>query len=547
MKKGLAFLLSLLVFAVMPAFPWGAVEFWSPTHQAILVQAYTFLSNDPAFQGSGFLPLASILEHEGVKVASDMVMDFQGYGNGPDAENATPYSWHYYNPLTGKGLAPGAVRMFYKELIDPNQKNNRAKPAAWSAHFLADMSVPYHIVGMLKNEAIAYMRNNIRILPENIAGPLFLYDSVSSGIQPVDGWGKNHDFWYATVNFVNNHASETVDWYDPWYANGSGVWQSHRVGTSSHVQWEKAAHSKYLNCGYTGIVPSETGWYNPSWKNAAPNSNFNMNIVEAQAAAAALFTHEVALFTRNNMAHIHKNPETGIFHAMRNVATLWRSTFTALRPAMFFHEKISNDANEYGLECRIANRAGAPANNVQVKLYVFYNQAVVHTDQLPGGTIPMGGTGSVRFRVKVQPGTEFGIVMAVVAQYDIPDLQYAVSNATFRSKPAERTTDDPVTGHDPFAGILGAWEFGRNKKDRIGTVILTKRPGKYGAYYIDGYAHANESYWKFYTGNSIVFLHENGSPTTYFKRLSGNYWEGRFLPPEDWPRIKNAIVHYLRR
>jgi hypothetical protein len=100
---------------------------------------------------------------------------------------------------------------------------------------------------------------------------------------------------------------------------------------------------------------------------------------------------------------------------------------------------------------------------------------------------------------------------------------------------------------DPWASVLGPWDFGRNKTEHIGTVILTNRPGEHGAYCIDGYKNLNESYWKLNGEDSIVFLHKNGKPTTYFLRVSKNYWEGRFLPPENWHKMKDPVVHYLQR
>ena len=154
LKKILFFILILFPLFASHAFSWGGVFYWSPTHQVILTEAYNFLSQDPAFQGSGFLSLNSILLNEGVSVGVEPGLDPYAIGPGPDANGASPYQWHYYNPLTGKGRAPSAVQMYYKQLIDLNNKNDKGQAAAWSAHFLADMNVPYHIVGMYGNVAM---------------------------------------------------------------------------------------------------------------------------------------------------------------------------------------------------------------------------------------------------------------------------------------------------------------------------------------------------------------------------------------------------------
>ena len=91
---------------------------------------------------------------------------------------------------------------------------------------------------------------------------------------------------------------------------------------------------------------------------------------------------------------------------------------------------------------------------------------------------------------------------------------------------------------DPIDALLGNWVFGRNKTDFIGVVSLTKEKGKFG-YVIRGYYHPNESFWKF-DGKQIVFIHRDGSPTTYFDRRTVDYWEGQFLPDA-------SIIHYLQR
>lgn len=95
--------------------------------------------------------------------------------------------------------------------------------------------------------------------------------------------------------------------------------------------------------------------------------------------------------------------------------------------------------------------------------------------------------------------------------------------------------------------VLGSWEFGRNESDRIGTIILTKTPGKYGAFEIGGYHHVNESYWNFEGQNTIIFKHTNGQITTRFRRVDPKLWKGQFVPPKDWPPMKKPAIHYLKR
>ncbi|MCK5231167.1 MAG: hypothetical protein KAR13_12920 [Desulfobulbaceae bacterium] len=437
---------------------------------------------------------------------------------------------------------------YIKLLMQPGGVD-RAKGAAWAAHFLADMSVPYHVVGMTRDDAYDFHANQKKYLDPKITGPLYLYDNNAKGLLPPRGWGGNGNFWDATVNYSYNHSGGMADWYDPWYSNGYGLRESNESALSSHVLWESRANKIFEKHPHfhPGIFPNGDGRYNPAWKNAIPSYELTDEI-RTQAKQSALFTHAVALYTRQKISQIHRNPGLGIDHAIRNVATLWRSTFTGLRPTLGYYENVSDDPNEYIMECCIRNAADAGVSNVNVMLLMYHNTKLVYTQKLTGGNIAGGGNCVVQFKVRVAPDTKYGIVMAVAGQYDIPDLQYATADGTFRSNPV-RTIDPPVTvrpPQDPFENILGAWEFGRNKNNRIGTVILTRKIGEHG-YIIDGYSHHNESYWRFNGKNSITFIHKNGNPTTYFQRRGPKYWEGRFRPPKDWPKMENAVVHYLKR
>jgi len=457
LRKVLFFIMVLFLVPVSRAFPWGAVTYLSPTHQMILTEAYNQLKKDPAFQESGFLPLQNILAQEGVNAVPDPKLDPYTWGHGPDAAGASSYQYHYYNPITKQGMADFAVNMYYKQLIDPMNSKDKSKAAAWSAHFLADMSVPYHIVGMTSTDALACKNNKTGKLSEEITGPLSLYDNNAAGLQPPVGWGGKNNFSNAIVNFVDDHSGGDVDWFDPWYSNGSGLLRnSHEVGTSSHVLWEKAAHKKYSNYPFTGKIPYETEWYNPAWKNAAPNFNFNTSVTAAQADQSAFFTRAVALYTRRQILSIHLNPQLGAYHAIRNVATLWRASITGLRPSIHY---AYNDQDEYPtLECSVRNAADAIANNVRVKLFIQHKTRLIHEQIMNLGSIFPGGTGSVKKRLLIEPNTEYLVAIAVVAQYDIPDLQFAAVSSILNTK-LVKITPAPVRP-EPFNPdkIRKSWE-----------------------------------------------------------------------------------------
>ena len=61
-------------------------------------------------------------------------------GPGPDAEGATFYSEHYYNPRTREGSAPGSVGRWFERLATQQQS---AKAAAWGVTFSPIYRFPF--------------------------------------------------------------------------------------------------------------------------------------------------------------------------------------------------------------------------------------------------------------------------------------------------------------------------------------------------------------------------------------------------------------------
>ncbi|HMA67196.1 MAG TPA: hypothetical protein VKO20_05200, partial [Desulfosalsimonadaceae bacterium] len=134
--------------------PWESVNWTCPvtTHQFILSKAHLRLQNDPAYYGSGFPNFNAILAYEGVKFnGAYQSLQWGMSGPGPDSEGRTNYSDHYYNPEIGEGGAPAKITENYESLVEGllhGDANKSAKAASWGAHFLADMHVPYHVVGI---------------------------------------------------------------------------------------------------------------------------------------------------------------------------------------------------------------------------------------------------------------------------------------------------------------------------------------------------------------------------------------------------------------
>ena len=88
----------------------------------------------------------------------------------------------------------------------------------------------------------------------------------------------------------------------------------------------------------------------------------------------------------------------------------------------------------------------------------------------------------------------------------------------------------------------GKWAFGRKGSVKLCDVVLTTRAGRYGS--VLKACNANESFWKL-EGSTLVFLGSDGTPTTRFKRIAANHWQGPYLGTPSIPA--DGIVHYLKR
>jgi hypothetical protein len=246
---------------------WGAVEnktMWSSsamTHQEILKTAYEQLKGNKAIadQLGRFPEIDDILKNEGVLLpgtGSVLLWGPQGIG-GPDAETSgSKASEHYFNPnlkvnkngptgsasdipstIEGTGGAPTAVGKYFLNLLDqmylPEKvdKSKQSQGAAWASHFLADIHMPYHTIGV-PADWISDTDSDI-LSAEQSGGMVFWnplkieyeYDQpvLNSIPKPTFRWGGKDDFSSAMADFRQYQALENAkqrDWFDPWYMNG---------------------------------------------------------------------------------------------------------------------------------------------------------------------------------------------------------------------------------------------------------------------------------------------------------------------------------------
>lgn len=432
------FCLAMFTAAMLPAaaHAWGSLA-PAQTHQYILQQAYKKLSADPAFDPKAFPALEEILGHEGV-VWARYKWTGEGYiglgadynvlsGPGPDSRGASRFSEHYYNPKFGKGGAPDSVSRYYRYLAEGMLTSKRealAKSAAWGAHFLADMFCPYHVIGTDRASIQAiYDGQNAKH-----KGEIYLQDEVKGSVKLA---------YLTPVKFLSNNFNTEVtryltksgeDWFDPWYYNGNT--ELAMSETSSHIAWE------------TTIAHSATGLagYDPAWKNAP--KTFDQPWA-SQAGQAGRLTVAAATETSSRIAAYFDNPDPAIGNAIQAVATVWRASFSAIRPSL----ETAREGEFLVVRAAVSNRGSAELRGVEARLtsdgcQIDPQQA---TRKIP--SIAAGQAASPQpWRIR-GAGETCRLKLEVIGDYGAPDLQYAMatSSAGTDAAPADTAALDALS------------------------------------------------------------------------------------------------------
>jgi len=338
-------LLTLIFLLAFPSegVPWGAIKEYAETHQYILREAMSLAASDSAFVQK--FPSAEELVNNDYVIVTVLGKS----GPGPDVDGASPYSWHYFNPVTGEGLAPRKVSDFFSGMMHKRVRGeSQAREAAWAAHFLADMFVPYHVVGMPEEAAWQVFMAGTPV-GERETGPAELYSRQSPA--PA-GWGGGGDFSSALELLFKEYPpanEEGVDWFDPWYFNGWGGTSAPGIATGSHGFWEYQAWEWFRFCHIAQKSLPPQG-YDPLWKNR--KSEMGTVFWRAQAAAAAEYAAACAARTRQNIPAILAGPDQGILNAVRAVYTLYRASMTSLR-ASWRQEDLTGGG--YRVFCTVRN------------------------------------------------------------------------------------------------------------------------------------------------------------------------------------------------
>lgn len=296
------------------------------SHQGICRAAFDLLRRHPAFTNEiAFPALQSILEQSWV--------DMDKNGPGPDNYHNVPYSQHVYNPRITAGNAPKTIAEFYRRLreeLEDGPSNDLENPpapgrnAAFLAHFIQDLSVPYHVLGMPESHIPQNARTliDVQIRDSRYTGP---------GIP-----GPSYALLFSRYDEDHGEFPQNADWFDPWYYDG--IPSAYTVN-SSHFTYEKDV---------LGIpLPAPPSGYSEEWK---------------QSETIEEFAKQVALRTRNyvdSRSDVFDPRSTSTVQllgfAARDTYTLWRASFCALRIRSIELEKVPNQEFTFRLKIGILN------------------------------------------------------------------------------------------------------------------------------------------------------------------------------------------------
>jgi len=466
-----------------PALPWGSL-YPGETHQYIISTAYNRLKADPAFATHLFPTFSVIKGHEGVQWTATGL-----FGVGPDGAGMSRYSEHYYNPVTGEGGGPTSSAHYFAYLVRgnlaPKSTNSEAngKAAAWSAHYLADMFVPYHVTGASRQIAERIWKEQSEKHPGviNLGFAVTGSSTLSYAAPFKEG---NINFNTELSRFVTLTDPGEADWFDPWYYNGNT--DTGMIKTSSHVAWEafpnyslkRGVWEGLTNPGITGVAPAiivgavgesfveyhrrvgqGLSGYNSTWKNAAPSVT-NPNPWDGQAAQVRELAVLSATETRGQLENYFADPTPALAKAIQAVYSMWRGSFSALRPTIEFQP---DGPNVYKVIGKISNYANTRASSLNARL-TTRDCTLSGQGEKPLGTVEARTTvTSLPWRVETTDKL-CHLKLEVAASFPIPDLQYAVEERLFfpqqttqpvKPKPAvppPQSARPPAGGPGPVKG-----------------------------------------------------------------------------------------------
>jgi len=370
MKCGLASAACVLaLLSCGSAHAWGSLKTTgSNTHGCLDRSAYAVLAQRPGFNAEVFPKLDALLDHEGVSWTGLWGLQ----GNGPDADGATFFSQHYFNPYLKPGQqdrAPEAAKTWFVKLA---QRQDTAKAAAWSAHFIADMTVPFHVNGMFGAGLRRAFEGHTMPLPIVIKG------TVTGNYGPEDDWAREADRYLAA-----SKGAPYLDWFDPWYWDGPKDGFASYVD-SSHLMWEFKIRSCPTTARYDELWPGNP---KPGWE----------HVSNAMGDVVAEFIRRVTKRTRDNQSDYVSSPDHALAAGVNVILTLWRASFSGLRVSLTEDPDPAptrpGDLAGIVVRGRLQNLSGETPEGVEMKLAIRQGSSCKRKEPelVKIGTVAPGG------------------------------------------------------------------------------------------------------------------------------------------------------------
>ena len=311
-KRALAAVLCLVLLCFIPgprhAFSWpaNALVQLEQSHESLCEAAYDALQKQPAMRPDPTYPAPVFPPRDAiVKQVGD-----------PDRDTSVPYSNHVFNPKfsndpRARGNADKAVQSQHKELSDLMLESygqafkpaEAAKAAAWLAHFVQDLTSPYHVLGMPGSHVLSMTIDSRTTGPQTATHKLLVgMDTLLLRFQKHQQEQKN------------------VDWFDPWYYD-----YNDRKGTPVSAQISGSSHMAYEAFFSPGHSPPAAG-YSPSW-----TQGFNTAVTFAQRMAQRTRAAVDADMTGDIFKAQTRQTRALLLRAVEGTFSAWRASFSAMR------------------------------------------------------------------------------------------------------------------------------------------------------------------------------------------------------------------------
>lgn len=479
-----------LLFFILPSYSgysWSSTELtgYFTTHQFLTRAAYRNIIKHPVIAKNlvHFPSLEEIEKYEGVTVNLSAGLKIEG--NGPDNPQNSNYDDHYFNPSLrndGAGNCPNKVSEYYLKLIknlrvpdeiDEAAIKEAAHNAAYLAHYIQDMSCPFHVIGspgdMTDYEPSVpgpyikeYGTGKYEIDPFNISmdnistNPLYLIKTRLK-YKPV----SLQDYWKEMINRFRQEEQPGANWFEPNYYDGPDI-EGLYTYFSTHFLYE-AVITPYHNI--TGAIDSygtlnNINEFGQVWNKLPEDDNEEIRAKAfakhiAQKTKASLdaemdelmfnpkqmgvedlpynllaFTgigkkYNIPFLTVDKIKNSVPEPAQMWRQAISATYTLWRASFSALYLTMYKDLRViktGNNPDRYIVGVRVRNfEPNDSAREIKVKiLYYLRGTDIIGEKQLTGvdfGEINVGTVGSNKIS-----GWSFSKNPITIAENDLNSL-----------------------------------------------------------------------------------------------------------------------------